>query len=196
LTDEKPARKHFEHDHEACARDSRQDFAKALESTKLPESLKYAQFDFLTNIRQNMNEERGRAPNFLTSPILHDLFSNNLRVFASNLRRLDLRLMADSSTFWSDHGSVSWPNLEYLSVMFHIATPPGSWYFSGMPEETADDMFPPIESNTSDDLWWHKRENLHRTNLHDEKFRVVPREDTLYPFLAAFSKSASNMHAL
>jgi hypothetical protein len=44
--------------------------------------------------------------------------------------------------------------------MFHIATPPGSWYFSGMPEETADedgykvtdDMFPPIESNTSDDL--------------------------------------------
>jgi hypothetical protein len=62
LTDEKPARKHFEHDNEACARDSRQDFAKALESTKLPESLKYVQLDFLTNIRQNMNEEREEHP--------------------------------------------------------------------------------------------------------------------------------------
>jgi hypothetical protein len=88
--------------------------------------------------------------------------------------------------------------------MFHIATPSGSWYFSGMPGERADedvyevkdDMFPPIESNTSDDLWWHKHENLHRTNPHVEKFRVVPREDTLHHFLAAFSKSASNMHAL
>jgi hypothetical protein len=74
LTDEKPARKHFEHDNEACARDSRQDFAKALESTKLPESLKYVQLDFLTNIRQNMNEERGRTPNFLNRPVLHKLF--------------------------------------------------------------------------------------------------------------------------
>jgi hypothetical protein len=67
LTYEKPARKHFEHGNEACARDSRQDFAKALESTKLPESLKYVQLDFLTNMRQNINEEREEHPTSSTA---------------------------------------------------------------------------------------------------------------------------------
>ncbi|KAF2704883.1 hypothetical protein K504DRAFT_461134 [Pleomassaria siparia CBS 279.74] len=206
LTDENPARKHFEHDYEACARDSRHDFAKALESVKIPASLKYAQLDFVTNSPQHTNEERGKAPNFLIGQIPQDPFSTNLRIFASNLRHLDIRLMADSSLFWPAHGSVSWPNLEHLNITFHTTTPSGSWYFRGLPGaaevededgyEVTDDMYPPLESNTSHDLRWHRHDSLNHQPHYVEQFQIIPREETLHPFLAAFAKSASNMHAL
>lgn len=126
LTNEDLARQHFEHDFEGCARDSRRDFAYTLESISLSPSLKHVQLSFSNYLDGCGSEQCGGGPNFLIPPIKHNMFSNNLCLSTSNLRSLDLHRIADETLFWSSHGNVSWPNLEYLNVMFQPTTPSGT----------------------------------------------------------------------
>jgi hypothetical protein len=199
-TDQYPTLQHFEHDFEACARDARRDLAKALQSTVLPATLRYVQLDFLIQLDQ---EERGGGPNLLIGSARHDMLSTSLRVFTANLRRLDIRLIADETLFWSS--DMSWPNLEFLSVMFSPTTPSGSWYFRGasgegendVGYEVTDNMYPPLETGNAQDMPWHNADAHHSSNDYVSKFRSVPNDETIRPFLAAFAEAASTrMHAL
>ncbi|KAF9694881.1 hypothetical protein EKO04_006886 [Ascochyta lentis] len=202
LPDADPARKHFEHDFEGCARDSRNDFATALDEAQLSLSLRDVQLDFFNDLRTHLQVEEGGGLD-LVSPATQDFFSSSLRVLGKGLRRLDLRVKADASLFWPDQGSASFPNLESLSVMFHPMTPSGSWYFCGANGKGASDvgyqvtdaMYPPLESNNPQDANWHFEETLDAVKA-PVYFRGVPNEGTLNPFLEAFAKAASTMHAL
>jgi len=204
LSDVDPPRRHFEYDFEGCARDSRIGFAKALAEKKLPATLCNVQLDFLNDLQEHLYAQEGGGPD-LVGPLTYDPFSSILRSFASNLRHLDLRLMADSSLFWPvEDGTVAcFPNLEFLSIMFHPMAPSGSWYFHGIDGEGQYDigyqvtanMYPPLNSSDPRDANWHFEEFLNSANA-PRCFRDVPNEEIMHPFLEAFAKAASNMHAL
>jgi hypothetical protein len=100
----------------------------------------------------------------------------------------------------------AWPNLESLSVLFHISSPSGAWYFQGPKGEgyitegyeITDAMYPPLESTAEDrnldmDV---DEEGLHRYDGVSASFRVKPMDETLVPFLLSFAKAASSMHKL
>jgi hypothetical protein len=204
LPDVDPPRRHFEWDFEGCARDSRVGFAKALAEKKLPATLRNVQLDFLNDLEEHLQAEEGGGLDFV-SPATCDLFSSSLRSFASNLRRLDLRLIADSALFWPvEDGAVAcFPNLEFLNIMFHPMAPLGSWYFHGIDGEgqydvgyqVTENMYPPLNSSDRRDANWHFQESYGST-IAPRCFRNVPNEEMMHPFLEAFAKAAGNMHAL
>ncbi|KAF2682517.1 hypothetical protein K458DRAFT_419927 [Lentithecium fluviatile CBS 122367] len=204
LPDVDPTRRHFEYDFEGGARDSRVGFAKALGEMLLPATLRNVQLDFLNDLEEHLHAEEGGGPN-LVSPATYDLFSSSLRSLASNLRRLDLRLKADSALFWPAQGGAdaSFPNLEFSNIMFHPMTPSGSWYFHGFDGEgghdigypVTDNMYPPLDSSNPRDANWHFKDIL-GIIISPHCFRKVPNEDTMHAFLEAFAKAAGNMHAL
>jgi hypothetical protein len=96
--------------------------------------------------------------------------------------------------------------MESLSVHFYLASPSGAWYFCGPDGEGRDAegyqitsaMYPSLTPISSDKEWDHEKgEN----GLHDwegvaASFRVRPIEETLTPFLTAFTKAAQAMHRL
>jgi hypothetical protein len=196
------ARRHFEYDFEGCAKDSRTGFANSLAKVRLPATLRNVQLDFLNDLGEHLHAEEGGGPD-LVSPATHDLFSSSLRILASNLRRLDLRLKSDPTLFWPAQDSASFPNLEFLHVMFHPMTPSGSWYFLGVDGKGGDDvgfhvtntMYPPLDPSDPLDANWHFEDIVDATDS-PVYFRQVPNEETMHPFLEAFAVAAGKMHAL
>jgi hypothetical protein len=189
-------------------RDSRHDFAKALDITELPR-LRHAHLDFLYPLNEVENIDQRWAATDLSAPATHDPFSATLRLLSCHLRSMYVRVVADETLFWPvSDGEPTWPMLQTLHVMFHMSTPSGSWYFKeppgtrsppNRPERHATGDYPPLADTEKDvefgnqvhemGLRWDDMERPHA-------FRVQPNEDTLVPFLAAFAKAAANMPAL
>lgn len=134
-----PWMEHFMHDYPGCRRDARNDFASAIQDMELP-SLQHVQLDFINEIHQSVEEQRRPMPN-LVSPSSFDPFSSSLRLLSYQSRKLELHVMADDTLFWprEDITQPSWPNLEILSVMFHMCSPSGTWYFQSPLEVGRDD---------------------------------------------------------
>jgi hypothetical protein len=193
--------RHTTQDWPGLRRDTRHDFSKALGDIALP-TLRHAQLDFIYPLtRAEWIDQRLAMPD-LTKPALYDPFSSSLRLLSYQLRTLRLRVVADETLFWPSDGSVPfWPNLESLSVMFHMVTPSGSWYFKGLYNIGEDDGFeiteksyPPMETTEDDeysdwDFDWQK-------DIVFVQHRVNPVKETIVPFLAAFAKAAALMPAL
>ena len=189
-------------------RDTRQDFAKALSSAHLPNSLRRVRLDFLHDKDNSTKIDHFTAQPNMVSPAANDLFSTSLHHLSHHLRRLHLRVLADETLFWpKDNCTSSWPNLESLVVMFHMVSPSGQWYFIGPNGEGRDTAafkvthasYPPLETTGYD---WEMDNQI--TSQGDRRFReninsrvrIVPNGTTLRPFLAGFAKAASNMRAL
>lgn len=199
-----PVLEHFKHDHAGNLRDTRNHFADAIRDVKLPVSLQQVQLDFINDIDEAISEQRRPQPD-LVCPQLHDPFSSSLRLLSKNLRKMELRVVADESLFWPHDSSTapSWPNLESLNVMFHIRSPSGSWYFQGPAGEgrrekgdyiQEDLAYPPLVDGDSDEEWHHASAEHPRRSL--PTFRVVPINDIMEPFLGSFARAAANMPRL
>ncbi|KAG9206994.1 hypothetical protein G6514_000285 [Epicoccum nigrum] len=189
-------------------RDSRHDFAKAIQSVQLPTSLMHMDLDFIYPIgAADWIDQRLQMPN-LVKPAIHDPFSSSLRILSYQLRTMKLRVVADESLFWpADESTPSWPNLESLSVMFHPVSPSGAWYFEGScdvdtgPNEgfEIDDLsYPPLEyadedGNADYEVDWDFNFDSHPVYA---QYRVKPVKKTLEPFLTAFTKAAALMPSL
>ncbi|KAF2873231.1 hypothetical protein BDV95DRAFT_491029 [Massariosphaeria phaeospora] len=200
------AARYYTRDWAGPLRDSRRDFAKALEAATLPSTLREAQLDFLHPLSSAERiDQTEKVPNLVGSAA-SDPFSNSLRLLSDRLRKLEFRTVADATLFWPADGATSWPNLESVCVMFHPSSPSGRWYFEGPggdghdPEgfEITDSSYPPLEDTSEDETW---DEDIDDNGLNTEicaskKFRVQPNDDVLVPFLTAFAKAASNMPAL
>ncbi|KAF1974282.1 hypothetical protein BU23DRAFT_637735 [Bimuria novae-zelandiae CBS 107.79] len=91
----------------------------------------------------HIRAQRSGAPNFVGTA-QHDLFSSSLHLLGPTLRRLDIRLIADTALFHppGNPPHTLWPNLEFLNVTFHLVTPSGAWYFRGTPEFAAAEAEP------------------------------------------------------
>lgn len=78
-------------------------------------------------------DQRLAMPN-LVKPEIYDPFSTSLRLLSYQLRTMSIRVVADETLFWTaDNSTSSWPNLKSINVMFHVATPSGTWHFQGLP---------------------------------------------------------------
>lgn len=199
-----PWLQHFMHDFPGCRRDTRNDFASSLNGNPLPATLQHIQLDFINEIRLSVEEQQRPMPN-LVLPNEHDLFSSSLRLLSHQLRRMDLHLIADETLFWPREydASPTWPNLEILSVLFHMCSPSGKWYFQSPLgygrndkgyEINDDSIYPPLEDHEDDMEWCH--ESMDGTPNSSPTFRVVPIDDELTPLLTAFAKATRNMPKL
>ncbi|KAJ4356542.1 uncharacterized protein N0V89_004576 [Didymosphaeria variabile] len=198
---------HFERDYDACIAATRKDFAAAAQELTLPASLKNVQLDFLNPLWKHIAEQRGAGPEFI-DPLQYDPFSTSLRTLATNLRRVDLRVMADQTLFCGQSSITYWPNLEFLNTTFHLRTPSGSWYFRGPDGQgesdigyaITDTMRPPFSDDNDEDIRWHdeRRQEFAPSDSYVPMttFRAVPNDHVITPFLSAFAKAASEMHAL
>jgi hypothetical protein len=186
-------------------RDSRHDFAKAVQAIQLP-TLSHVNFDFIYPIHiADWVDQRLQMPN-LIKPAIHDPFSSSLRLLSYQLRTMKLRVVADETLFWPADGSTpSWPNLESLNVMFHAVSPSGAWYFEGPHgvgvnegSEIDESSYPPLETTEDDEIAdgefdWDFDWVNHRVFA---QYRVKPNNRTLVPFLTAFAKAAIRMPSL
>jgi hypothetical protein len=198
------AGRYITHDWAGPRRDSRHDFSKALSAVALP-CLRHAHLDFIHPLSSvDWIDQRLALPN-LTQPKPHDPFSSSLRLLSHQLRTLNLRVVADETLFWPTDGTVpSWPNLESLSVMFHMGTPSGAWYFNGLPHVGATSGFnitsasyPPTEGNAKDDETDEDISNVEWDESRSRaQFRVEPNNVTLVPLLTGFAKAAAHMPSL
>jgi hypothetical protein len=194
-------------------RDSRHDFGKAYkgqEGVALP-CLRHVQLDFLYPLHWVEDfDQRVALPN-LVKPALSDLFSTSLRILSYHLRTMSLRVVADETLFWPLDSSCEtpfWPNMEIISIMFHMSTPSGSWYFRGLPGIGATERFdvttedyPPLapterdSANDNDDeveyVQWNTGNPFSRCQV-----RVYPDDETLVPFITAFARAAACMPSL
>jgi hypothetical protein len=192
-------------DWEGPRRDSRHDFAKALEKgITLPE-LRHVRLDFLypLNLVEDIDQQRA-MPN-LTLPATYDPFSSSLRILSYQLRTMTLRVVADETLFWpADNSTPSWPNLEVLNICFHMVSPSGSWYFKGLPGigatagyEVTDAHYPPLEPTDDDEKADNERPDSGvDLEVVTVRYRIDPNEDTIVPFLAAFARAATLMPKL
>lgn len=188
-------------------RDSRHDFGTGLDGLKdaLP-LLKHVHLDFLYPSHWvEYIDQRSALPN-LTSPAPYDPFSSSLRLLSYQLRTMSLRVVADKTLFWPlDGTNPVWPNLETLSVMFHMSSPSGSWYFHGLPgagatqgyEVTPDRLYPPLAASSQDyedddvagEQYWCYDDRV------DVMFRTYPSGE-ITPLLSSFAKAAASMPSL
>lgn len=198
--------RHITRDWAGPRRDSRHDFGKALSEGALS-TLRHVELDFLHphDDTEYINQRRS-LPN-LVSPAAFDPFSTSLRLLSYQLRSMKLCVMADEALFWptdKECSTPSWPNLQSINVMFHIAAPSGSWYFQGLHDvgsvkgfDVTDDMYPPLtttDEDTNDCL------EAMNTDWDLEKqpfqFRIKPDEELLVPFLTAFARALAHMPSL
>ncbi|OAG13768.1 hypothetical protein CC77DRAFT_1036077 [Alternaria alternata] len=205
---EQEATKYLTQDWAGPRRDTRQDFAKALLSARLPGSLQRIRLDFLHDLDESTQIDHFTAQPDLVSPAANDLFSTSLHHLSHHLRRLHLRVVADETLFWpKDNCTPSWPNLESFIVTFHMVNPSGQWYFIGPNGEGRDTAafnvtnasYPPLETNSYDEEmdWQIQMEGDRRYRGNENsRMRIVPNDTTLRPFLVAFAKATSNMKAL
>jgi hypothetical protein len=187
-------------------RETRLGFAKAIQEANLPSTLREVQLDFIwpMSSAERIDHDE-RIPNLVGSNA-YDLFSSSLRSVSQGLRRLELKVVADASLFWPSDGSMYYPNLESICILFHISTPAGCWYFDG-PEglghdavgfEVNEGSYPPLE-DTTDDAELDEQvddDGLNLEIINSKQFRVRPNDDVLSPFLTAFAKAASEMPKL
>ncbi|KAJ4312200.1 hypothetical protein N0V94_007569 [Neodidymelliopsis sp. IMI 364377] len=114
--------------------------------------------------------------------------------------------LADETLFWPADGSTPfWPKLESLSVMFHMVSPSGAWYFEGPIDvgakegfEIVETSYPLLENMDEDDksdfdFDWGFEWDDHRVFA---QYRVEPNNKTMVPFLTAFAKAAALMPSL
>ncbi|KAJ4988692.1 hypothetical protein SVAN01_05825 [Stagonosporopsis vannaccii] len=186
-------------------RDTRQDFAKALQGIQLP-ALHQVNLDFIYPIhRADWIDQRLPMPN-LIQPSIYDPFSSSLRLLSYQLRTMRLSIVADQTLFWPADGSKpSWPKLESLSVMFHMVAPSGAWYYKGPRDVGAKEGFeinelsyPPLWTTENDkvadgEFDWDFDRAQHRILA---QYRVEPNDEILVPFLAAFARAAALMPSL
>ncbi|KAF9698641.1 hypothetical protein EKO04_003863 [Ascochyta lentis] len=199
-----PVLEHFKHDHEGPLRDTRDHFAEAVREIELPVSLQRVKLDFISNIDDAISEQRKPQPN-LVYPRKYDPFSSSLHLLSLHLRKMEIRVMADETSFWPYDSSTtpSWPNLETPKVMFHIGTPSGSWYIQGPSGEgrydkgeriQEDIAYPPFEDSASDEEWHYS--SLENSCRDLPAFRVMPVDETITPFLDSFARAAASMPKL
>jgi hypothetical protein len=199
--------KHFTHAWKGPRRDSRHNFGKALDVARLP-NLRRVTLDFINPIYPAGHIDQRQAMPNLTMPVKHDPFSSSLHLLSLQLRRMRLRVVADETLFWPTDGSVpAWPNLEKLSVMFHMTSPNGSWYFQGLQNQGAtegykvdENSYPPVTNegkvHTEDREWNMRQKYIDWDDQSLTQYRVVPNEDTLVPFLTSFARAATSMPSL
>jgi hypothetical protein len=202
------ATNYFLQDWAGPRRDTRQDFAKALLTARLPDSLRCIRLDFLHDLEHSTYIDHLTEQPDLVSPEINDLFSTSLCYLSNHLRQLHLRVVADESLFWPKNGcTLSWPNLESFVVMFHMVSPSGQWYFIGPNGEGRDTAaykvnhtsYPPLETTPYDkkmDRQIEQEGDGRYRYTSTTRIRFVPNNTTLRPFLMAFAKAASNMRAL
>lgn len=187
-------------------RDTRLEFAKAVENATLPSTLREAQLDFLWPMSSAERIDHDELIPNLAGSNTHDLFSSSLRSVSHGLRRLELKVVADASLFWPSNGSASYPNLESICILFHMSTPAGRWYFDG-PDglghdaegfEVNEGSYPPLEDSSDDEALDEEVDDdgLNTEIINSKQFRVRPNDDVLSPFLTAFAKAASEMPKL
>jgi hypothetical protein len=199
--------KHFVRDWEGPRRDSRHDFGKGLRVAALP-NLRIVNLDFINPLfPAEVIDQRQKMPK-LTMPAKHDPFSSSLRLLSYQLRRLIIRVIADETLFWPTNGDVpTWPSLESLSVMFHMTSPSGTWYFRGLHNEGAtegfdvdENSYPPLTNEgkvSAEDCEWDSRiDYLDWEDYVSAKYRLVPIENTLGTFLASFARATTSMPSL
>lgn len=200
------AARHYSRDWAGPCRDTRHDFAKALETATLPSTLRQAQLDFLNPLSAaEWIDQSQKVPN-MVSPVGHDPFSSSLRLLSRQLHKLELRVVADATLFWPAGGTAFWPNLESISILFHISSPSGRWYFEGLKGrdydtdgfEVTSASYPPLQDTSDDENWDEDADDngLDTSTIAARKFRVQPNDDILVPFLTAFGKATSRMPAL
>jgi hypothetical protein len=202
---EEETTRHYLKDWAGPYRDTRHDFAEAVNYIKLPSSLKHINFNFHPHYNQNYPDQRERLPN-LVLPCHYDPYSTSLRVLSYNLESMVLRVTVDKTLFWpTDDKSPLWPNLKYLEVMFMPSSPCGAWYFQGPQGEGSDaspgyeithEHYEPMETNPTDRHYDARAHGGHYYTFNYTQFRVVPIEETLYPFLVSFGKAAASMPSL
>jgi hypothetical protein len=185
-------------------RDARHDFATALENISIP-SLREIQLNFIQpSDHIEMLDQRVAMPN-LNTPVLYDPFSSNLRILSYGLRRMCVFAVVDSTLFLPSNTSTpSWPHLESLNVKFHMTTPSGAWYFKGLQNDggiggyelQSDDSYPPFEQTAQDEEADENVDYVDYQETAKAQFRVMPDDDTLGPFLAAFAESTKYMPSL
>lgn len=214
-------REHLMRDYVGCRRDTRLGFADAFHSSHLPASLREVQLDFINQVDVSVLEQEKRMFSLIDSTP-HDPFSSSLRILSYSLRKMQLHAVADRTLFWpGDEGAAPfWPNLELLTVLFHICSPDGGWYFDapledyedGYEEEEDDEDEDEDENDFTDQPAWNdgyppflddpreKKAWCFRfgpdTPLHVYTFRVVPIDERLVPFLSAFARAAAEMPKL
>jgi hypothetical protein len=186
-------------------RDSRHDFAKALEEGITLPGLRHARLDFLHPLSLVEDIDQRRAMPNLTSPAPYDLFSSSLRILSYQLRTMTLCVVADETLFWpADNSTPSWPHLQHLNVCFHMTSPSGSWYFKGLPGigatdgyQVTDAHYPPLVTTDDDERADYERpDSAIDGELFVVQYRIDPNEETIVPLLAAFAKAAALMPKL
>ncbi|KAL9621686.1 MAG: hypothetical protein Q9160_003939 [Pyrenula sp. 1 TL-2023] len=197
---------HFTRDWAGPCTDSRHDFATVLDTALLPSTLRQAQLNFLYPLAAAERIDQSQQLPDLVSPAIFDPFSSSLRSLLYQLRKLELKVVADGTLFWPADGAASWPHLESISILFHIATPSGRWYFEGPRGDGRDirgfevtsETYPPLEDSSNDEFWDEYIDDygLDTSTFTTKKFRVTPNDELLNPFLTAFAKAASSMQSL
>ncbi|KAF1971549.1 hypothetical protein BU23DRAFT_569717 [Bimuria novae-zelandiae CBS 107.79] len=174
----------------------------AFQTIGLPTKLRHARLNFVYPINYADRVDQSLAmPNF-TELAKYDIFSNCLRLLSSQLRTMTLRLVADKTIFWPTDGTTPfWPHLESLSVMFYLDSLSGSWYFRGLrnegPSEGFDitkDSYPPLEDTEEDEASDYPFD--WDSHCAWSRYRFIPNDDLLVPFLAAFAKATTRMPSL
>jgi hypothetical protein len=192
------------HDWDGPRRDSRHDFAKQIRNLSAGQ-LRHARLDFIFPIFESNGIDQRRAMPNLTSPGTYDPFSSSLRILSYQLRSMHLRVVADETLFWpADSSTPSWPNLATVSVMFHMVSPNGTWYFKGLPGIGANEgyavterSYPPLAMTAEDetvdvDLMEYQWD----ANMLCAQYRVDPNDEVIVPFLMAFARAAAAMPSL
>ncbi|KAJ4301307.1 hypothetical protein N0V90_003398 [Kalmusia sp. IMI 367209] len=190
------------HDFPGCRRDARNGFAATVQTVRLPPSLQVMQLDFINEIHKSVQEQIRQMPD-LVAPRSFDPFSSSLRILSHYLRRMDLHVVADKTLFWPcDGGTPSWPNMEFLAVLFHIAAPSGEWYFQSPLGEGKHDAglhlaeyaaYLSFDEEHDEEWCYQERDSYPYARC---TFRVVPIDEHLAPFLDAFARAATNMPRL
>jgi hypothetical protein len=191
-------------------RDTRHDFRKAVTHTNMPKSLQRIELNSFCRLSMNIwdyIDHRKPMPN-LISPLSKDSFSNNIRISSYHLKELTLHVQADETLFWpEDNSTPIWPHLQLVSIMFHIVSPSGAWYFEGLRGEGRDTLgyavndasYPPLEHTDEDEDDEFEVEECGRRSFEEHysfQYRISPNEKVLRPFFSNFAKAAANMPAL
>jgi hypothetical protein len=204
---ESTAERYLTRDWAGPRRDTRRDFSIALEASKLPRSLRRINLDFLYDLDEaTMIDHLNAQPNMVL-PAANDPFSISLSHLSHQLRHVNLRVVTDESLFWPEAtGGIPWPSLETFIVMFHMVSPSGTWYFQGFHGEggnmsgfeVTDASYPSFEATEEDnEMVDYVDTNGHvETDSISSRFRIVPNDNILRPFLEGFARATSQMRML
>ncbi|CAI6330993.1 unnamed protein product [Periconia digitata] len=188
-------------------RDTRLDFAKAVAEAEMPSTLRQAQLDLLGSMHDAEEIDQSQPLPNLAGSRAHDPFSTSLRLLSHNLRRLEIKAVADAALLWPTDGrTTSYPNLESVTIALHMSSPSGHWYFEGPHGkghntsvlEVDQNAYPPLHDTPSDKQWdaFIDDNGLVTENVSTERFRVEPNPAMLTPFLTSFALAARNMPVL